>query len=179
VVSKDTVYRRGPIVGALLLIAFGALFLYANFRPEWNPWPLVSRYWPLLLIFLGLVKLRDHFRLRGRPEAAGTTGLTGGAIAVLILLLLFGVALSRGVGTRHELHQAESVERRGADSVSVLIKMLAGELRVAGGANKLLEADFYYTGAGEKPSVAYDVTGNQGRLTVAQPDAGIHVGPNT
>ena len=74
------IYRRGSIVGAFLLVGLGALFLYANLR-ELNPWPLVSRWWPLLLIFLGLGKLWDYFRQRSHPEATGVTGLTGGARA--------------------------------------------------------------------------------------------------
>ncbi len=52
--SNGITRRPGSMVGPLILIALGALFLYANFRPELNPWPLVSRYWPLILIFLGL-----------------------------------------------------------------------------------------------------------------------------
>lgn len=97
----NTIYRRGSIVGALLLVGLGALFLCANIQGM-NPWPLVSRWWPLLLILLGLGKLWDHFRQRSHPEAAGATWLSGGAIAVLVLLLLFGVALGRGVGTGPE-----------------------------------------------------------------------------
>jgi len=173
--SKDTNYRRGSSVGALILIVLGVLFLYANLRGL-DPWPLVSRWWPLLLILLGLGKLWDHFRQRSDPDAAGATGLTGGAIAVLILLLFFGVALSRGVGTRRNVHEVESVERRGAESVRVQIEMGAGELKVAGGATKLLEAAFDYSGAEGKPKVAYDVTGNQGQLTVTQSGGRVHIG---
>jgi hypothetical protein len=171
----DTIYRRGSIVGALLLIGLGALFLYANLR-ELNPWPLVSHWWPLLLILLGLGKLWDHFRQRSHPEAAGATGLTGGTIAVLVLLLLFGVALGRERGKQRDVHQAESVERQDAESVRANIEMGAGELRLTGRASKLLEADFYYSEAEGRPKVSYDVAGKQGRLSVTQPGTGIHVG---
>lgn len=172
----NTIYRRGSIVGALLLVGLGALFLYANIQGM-NPWPLVSRWWPLLLILLGLGKLWDHFRQRSQPEAAGATWLSGGTIAVLVLLLLFGVALGRGVGTGREHHEAESVERQGAESVRVLIKMGAGQLNVAGGANRLLEADFHYSAAEGKPKVIYDLSGSRGHLTVTQTGAGVHFGP--
>ena len=47
--------RRSSLVGAVLLVALG-LFFYSNFRPGLDPWPLLSRYWPVLLIFLGLEK---------------------------------------------------------------------------------------------------------------------------
>lgn len=158
------------------MIGLGVLFLYTNLRPEVNPWPIVSKYWPLLLIFLGLGKLWEHFRLRGRPEAAPTTWLTGGEIAVLILLLLFVIALSREPGTRRDVHHAESMERQGAESVRVHINMGAGELKVAGGANKLLEATFDYSEAEGKPKVAYEVVGGQGQLTIRQAGASVYVG---
>ena len=46
--------RRSSLVGAVVLVALGLFFLYSNFRPGLDPWPLLSRYWPVLLIFLGL-----------------------------------------------------------------------------------------------------------------------------
>ncbi|SRR5712692_255417 len=168
--------RRRSIVVPLLLIALGGLFLYANLRPEVNPWPLVSRWWPLLLIFLGLGKFWDFYRLRSQPEAAKGAWLTGGEIAVIILLvLLVGVAFSRQGGTR-EVHQVESVERQGAELVRVRIEMGAGELKLSGGASKLLDADFDYSEAEGKPDVRYDVTANQGQLTITQAGAGVHFG---
>ncbi len=166
--SNGTTRRPGSMVGPLILIALGALFLYANFRPELNPWPLVSRYWPLILIFLGLGKLWDHLRLRDRPEAARPTGLSGVAIALLILLALFAFALSRGRGAWRDIHQSESVERRGAESVRVHIKMPAGELKLAGGAHQLLEAAFDYSAAEGKPKVTYDVMGKQAQHGIGE-----------
>lgn len=172
-------YRRRSIVVPLLLVAIGVLLLYTNLRPGLDPWPLVSRWWPLLLIFLGLGKLWDFYRLRSQPEWADSTWLTGGEIAVIILLvLLVGVALSRKGGTPREVHQVEAVERQGAESVRIQIEMGAGELTVAGGANKLLEADFRYSEAEGKPKVkvAYDVSGKQGRLAISQSSTGIQLG---
>jgi hypothetical protein len=168
-------YRRGSLVGALLLVGLGVLFLYANLRGL-NPWPLVSQWWPLLLILLGLGKLWDFMRQRSHPEAAGTPWLSGGAIAVLILLLVFGVALSRGLGTGREHHEVEAVDRRAGESVRMQIKMGAGELKLAGGATKLLEANFDYSEAEGKPKVSYDVSGNRGELSVTQTGAGVHFG---
>lgn len=69
--------RRGSLVGAVLLVALGLFLLYSNFRPGLDPWPLLSRYWPVLLIFLGLGKIWDQFRPRDTSETgrAGTPGL--------------------------------------------------------------------------------------------------------
>lgn len=95
---------------------------------------------------------------------------------IILLVFLVGVALSRKGGTPREVHQVESVERQSAESVRVRIEMGAGELKLSGGASKLLEADFDYSGAEGKPDVRYDVTGNQGHLTITQAGAGVHFG---
>ncbi len=55
-----------------------------------------------------------------------------------------------------------------AEMVRAEIKMSAGELKVSGGAQKLLEADFRYNVPLLKPSVRYDATGFRGHLTVTQ-----------
>jgi hypothetical protein len=62
--------------------------------------------------------------------------------------------------------ESESVDLDGAESVRVEIGMGAGELKVAGGASKLLEADFTYNVAELKPEVVY----SGGTLTVMTPD---------
>jgi hypothetical protein len=168
--------RRRAIVGPVVLLVLGVVFLYGNLRPEMNPWPVVSRYWPLALIFLGLGKLWDHWRLSRHPEGPSSPWLSGEVIALLILLLVFVVALSRGVATRRSVHRVESVERQGADSVRVLIEMPAGQLKLAGGASKLLEAGFDYTEAEGEPKVSYELIGKQGQLKLTQSGRGVHFG---
>ena len=96
---------------------------------------------------------------------------------MVILLLVFGVALSHGVRTGRDHHEAEYVERRGAESVRVRIGMHAGQLSLSGGANRLLEAEFDYSEAEGKPTVAYDVTGSRGELAVTQTGTSVHIGP--
>ncbi|MBI4466700.1 MAG: DUF4097 family beta strand repeat protein [Acidobacteria bacterium] len=95
--SNGTAYRRGSVFGAFLLIGVGALFLYANQRPDVSPWPLLARYWPVVIIFWGLGKLVDYFMLRGTPEGVAATRVTGGDIFSLVILLLFGTFLTRAV----------------------------------------------------------------------------------
>ena len=102
--AEGTSYRRGSGFGALLLIAIGALFLYANLTPEFSAWPFVARYWPVLIIFWGLSKLTDYLVLRGTPQAAAAARITGGDIVGLVFLILCGTAFSAAVergGYRH------------------------------------------------------------------------------
>ena len=55
--------------------------------------------------------------------------------------------------------------------------MPAGELRVSGGATKLMEADFNYDEAEGKPETSYHVSGGTGELDVTQPGKKFHFGP--
>lgn len=167
--------RRSSLVGAVLLVALGMFFLYSNFRPGLDPWPLLSRYWPVLLIFLGLGKVWDHLRPRD-PSQAGGAWLGGGEIAVIVLLVIAGIALSFQTASR-KIHEVETIERQGSEPVQVHIQMPAGELKLSGGAGKLMEADFNYDEAEGKPEISYHVSGDAGRLDVTQPGKKFHMGP--
>lgn len=92
--ANGTVYRRGSVFGALLLIAIGGLFLYSNLHPEFNLWPVLARYWPVLIILWGVSKLVDYLALRGGPEAAAAARISGGDIVALIFLLIGGAFFS-------------------------------------------------------------------------------------
>jgi CubicO group peptidase (beta-lactamase class C family) len=83
---------------------------------------------------------------------------------VAILLAVTGCGGGAKVGELQT--ESQSVELAGAESVRVEINLGAGELEVAGGAQKLLEADFAYNVAELKPEVEY----TDGTLVVQQPD---------
>jgi hypothetical protein len=72
-------------------------------------------------------------------------------------------------------HEAQSVDLGGTEMTRVDIRMSAGELRVEGGASKLLDADFTYDDEGRKPSIRYSTLGSRGQLSIEQPGGtGIH-----
>ncbi len=58
--SGATNSRRGRIMGGVVLILLGALFLLRNFYP----WFRFEDYWPVILIAIGVVLL---WRSRTRP----------------------------------------------------------------------------------------------------------------
>ena len=66
--------------------------------------------------------------------------------------------------------ESKTVQLEGAKSVQVQIKMGAGELKVEGGANDLMNADFTYNVPRWKPEVHYDASGGTGQLTIQQPE---------
>jgi hypothetical protein len=74
--------------------------------------------------------------------------------------------------------ESVSVELENADSVDVELDMSRGEMNIAGGADKLLDAEFRYNVAAWKPEIKYNVIGDKGKLIVRQPRLEGIVGPN-
>lgn len=50
----------GALTAGLILIVLGVVFLFENFDPEFSIWRIV-RYWPVILIIVGLRRLYDYF----------------------------------------------------------------------------------------------------------------------
>jgi hypothetical protein len=65
-------------------------------------------------------------------------------------------------------HESKSVDPENAQSARAQLKMGAGELRLTGGADQLMEGDFSYNVSDWKPEVNYDVSGDTGELMVKQ-----------
>jgi hypothetical protein len=157
--------RRRSVVIPILLIALGAILLYSNWQPAFDPWPVIETYWPLLLVLVGL----------------GMFGATFGVLAFLAVLSVllwrghnFSQALASHAGSTYSHHETRSVELQGAKFVRASIQMPSGELTVSGGAGHLLEADFLHSSSWEAPSVDYAVTGGTGDLEVRQNGGGTH-----
>ena len=87
-------HRRGSIFWALSLIAIGGLFLYHNFNPDFSPWQLIAKWWPVLIIFWGLSKLIDYLHAQAHPESAPPSLFTGSEVVLLVLILLLGTMIS-------------------------------------------------------------------------------------
>src|ERR1700704_659234 len=105
--------RRSSLVAPILLVGLGLLFLYSNFRPELEPWLVVSRYWPLILIFFGLGKLWDHFRRQINPRAE-KFWLSARELAALLFLAILGIAVTFRIASRH-VHDVEALDRQGSE----------------------------------------------------------------
>jgi len=177
--------RHRSFVGAIVLILLGVFFLLMNLYPEFDPWPWLFRYWPLILVAIGLGKIWDSYYAHQHPERATGPWITGTGLAWLILILFFMLAFWRGPhwrswGTREpwgELRETQSVELQGAKSVTFDLQFPSGRLDMGAGSSKLLEADFRYDRSSERPHVDYSVSGSDGHLTVSSPDGGLRWGP--
>jgi hypothetical protein len=89
------------------------------------------------------------------------------------LVAMCGCNLSGNRMTTSETRkESKTVALGAAQSVQVSLKMKAGELKVAGGATQLMDADFTYNVPEWKPEVKYEVSGGVGDLEVEQPGSG-------
>jgi hypothetical protein len=154
----------------LILIVIGGLFLYANWKPDIDPWHVLGTYWPLILIFLGLGKIWSNTRQGGSPQRY-SPGLSVGVllfVAVMIFLLWHGKSFSRERGYSSAMqHVVRTVDLGGAKSVRASIDFPAGELTISGLATHLLDANFDQRESAGEPTVTYDHSGDEGTLTIS------------
>lgn len=93
-------------------------------------------------------------------------------ILLMAACLFVGSCGAQGRDVGEMRHESRSVQPEDAESVRTHLTMGAGELKVAGAADALMEADFSYNVAEWKPEVDYDVGGGTGDLTVRQGSGG-------
>lgn len=174
--------RRAPLVFPIILIAIGVLFLVHNWRPAFDPWPVLETYWPLLLIFVGLGKMYDTFQRSRNPGASAgfSPGTTIGALAfvlVLVLLIWHGRSFARRNDSYYgSKHTAQTVDLQGATSARARLEISAGQLTINGGGSHLLDADFTYSNSFEEPRVDYSVANGVGQLNISQHSQSVHFG---
>lgn len=84
---------RGSIVGPLILIALGVLFLFHNILPNFSALDLLARFWPFLLIALGLLRLIEISIRAARGWSLPVNGISGGAWFLIVLFCFFGWGL--------------------------------------------------------------------------------------
>ena len=100
--------RRSSVIGPLLIISIGVLFLLVQLGklPSLAVWSAFGRWWPLLLIGIGIIRLvewlvdqrgRRQATLTGTPYASHNLG--AGISFLVVLLVLAGLGLS--VSQRH------------------------------------------------------------------------------
>ena len=186
--DQPRVQRHGSFAGPIILIGLGLVFLMFTIYPDFYPWPILFRYWPVILILVGLGKIWDSYYLRhhadqGAPPAAPF--ITGTGLAWILLLVLFVFAVWHGGATWRDngwrdrwawrgrsfaadLHDSQAIELQGAKSVDMNVNIPAGQLTLSGGSSRLLDADFRYEQYEGKPTVDYSVNGGRGQLNVSQ-----------
>lgn len=146
---------RGSIVGPLLVVAVGLLFLLVQLGrlSTVNAWAWYGRWWPLLLIGVGAVLLvewaLDQF---GESKAGPHRSIGSGVVILLIALTVTGLAFSPAVRAAHgafgqdfvlnpdnldeflgDKHESEQVSVESIDpGASITVQNPRGDLTVTG-----------------------------------------------
>ena len=85
--------RRGSLFAPLLLIGLGLLFLARNLYPDLRLMDYLAKFWPLLLIFWGVLRIAEVLFWASTKQALPTSGITPGEWLFVILLCCFGATL--------------------------------------------------------------------------------------
>lgn len=117
-------WRRSSLVGPLILIALGALFLLNNLGlVNWDIWLILLRLWPLVLIAIGLDILI------GRRSMLGSI-----AVLVIIVILVVGgvwlVGSQTTIGGQPLTSQDLSQTLQGATAADVQLDPTVAALRL-------------------------------------------------
>jgi len=145
--------RRGSVIGPLILIGFGVLFLFRNLWPEIPLVDFISRYWPFLLIAWGAIRLIEVmiWSMTGRPLPRN--GVSGGEWMLVFLICVIGATMytahnapswfpTRSAIRRITMHMGEPydypfvpVEKPCAKNCRIIIESFRGNAKISGSAD--------------------------------------------
>jgi hypothetical protein len=141
--------RRASLVAPLLLIGIGLLFLARNVFPEMQLLDYLAKYWPLLLVVWGGLRLLEILFWAATGRALPRQGVTSGEWVLVIFLCFLGVSLHtvRGFsswlpGSRIELGGLDifgesydyplSAEKTSSKAPRVILESFRGNARITG-----------------------------------------------
>ena len=61
-------FSGGALAGGLILIVLGIIFMLENLYGGFSFWRIFARYWPLILILIGIRKLYGYFTWHEIPS---------------------------------------------------------------------------------------------------------------
>lgn len=154
--------RRGSLVGPLLLIGIGGLFLARNVVPDLPLLDYLAQYWPFLLILWGGLRLLEIAIWAVRGKSLPRFGIAGGEWVLVIFLCMFGLSLHSVRGFTSWLPRAgfewgglevfgESFEYPVSGEVTanaaprVIIEGFQGSARIVGGDGNVVKVSGHQT----------------------------------
>jgi len=93
-VPPPVMYRRRSLAGPVVLIAIGVIFLLGNlgFVSRAVLFQAFARYWPMLIILWGVVRLIEHYE--AQRQGYRPRGIGFGGVMLLVFLVIFGLGAS-------------------------------------------------------------------------------------
>ena len=108
--------RRHSVIGPMILILIGVLFLMRNFLPDFRVSDAIANFWPWLLIGWGLLRVIEvlNWQRQGQLPPRGS-GMTGGEWTLVVFICLIGSAI---YAARHNnIFRGERIRIAGWDLV--------------------------------------------------------------
>ncbi len=145
--------RRGSVIGPLILIGFGALFLFRNLWPEIPLVDFISRFWPFLLIVWGGIRLVEVLVWSATGRPLPRNGVSGGEWMLIFLICVVGATMytahnySSWFPTGHALRQIAikmgepydytlaPAEKPCAKNCRIVIESFRGNAKITGSAD--------------------------------------------
>ena len=93
--------KRTSVVAPILLIGIGGLFLARNLYPDLPLLDFLAKYWPLLLILWGTLRLAEVLFWSATDKPLPSRGVSGGEWMLVVFLIIFGTSVHavRGFST--------------------------------------------------------------------------------
>jgi DUF4097 and DUF4098 domain-containing protein YvlB len=85
--------RRGSVIGPLILIGLGLLFLFRNLWPDIPLVDMISRFWPFLLIAWGGIRLIEILFWSITEKPLPRNGVSGGEWALIFVICIVGATM--------------------------------------------------------------------------------------
>jgi len=82
--------RRGSVIGPLILIGIGGLFLMRNLWPEIPYMDIVAKFWPYVLILWGGLRLAEILMWASMSKPIPRNGISGGEWMLVFLICIVG-----------------------------------------------------------------------------------------
>ena len=142
--------KRGSVIGPLILILIGALFLLRNLWPDIPLADIISRYWPFVLIAWGGLRLVEILMAAILSKPIPKNGISGGEWMLVFLICVVGATMytarnygdwirprwrSVVVGNMGEPYDytLASIEKPCAKNCRILIESFRGNAKITGG----------------------------------------------
>ncbi|TLM99598.1 hypothetical protein FDZ74_17780, partial [bacterium] len=153
----DQIYQGKSWIGGVVFLGLGGVLLAGNLNAlPWSGLDLLLRLWPVLIVALGL-----DLMMQGRTSTLGGIIVILLAIALVAGMVWIGFAGPGSTGVAPvEINQP----LEGAQTASVHVTLLAGDVNVTAGAsgNRLISGTVS-TPSQLQVSESYSVSGGEGR----------------
>jgi DUF4097 and DUF4098 domain-containing protein YvlB len=155
--------RRGSVIGPLILILIGALFLMRNLWPDIPLADIISRYWPFVLIAWGLLRLIEILIWATLSKPIPRNGISGPEWMLVFLICVIGGTMYtarhytawfpagsvwrgvvRGMGEPYD-YTLSPAEKPCAQKCRVMIESFRGNARITGTQDTTVKASGHQT----------------------------------